>query len=263
MSALREFQTGFRAFLVGAGASADASPAARHIKAHFAANAGIYRNNVRHAHAGALAAIYPATMALVGEGYFDALARSFADRFPPTDAVLANYGDRFAGHLETRTELAHASFLPDVAQLEWAVNRSFHAHSSSSLSPGQAAALFAQAGDADGLRLLPSARLVSSRYPVRDIRGAALAGDAAALERLGPAEQHLLVFRPERDVRIEVLTSGEAAFLRSIANGAPLDEAIAGASGGDTTFSPAEAIGKLLHLGVFLAPTQQRKGTDQ
>ncbi len=258
MSALRDFQTSFRRYLTDTGEDA-ASEAARFIASGFADNASIYRNNVRHAHVGALAAIFPAIRALVGEGYFDGMAAEFSNASPPMSAILAGYGASFSDHLAGRPELSRVPFLPDVARLEWAMNEAFHAHSSFSLAPDQAAALFM--GGAGDLDLVASTRLLALDHPGLEIRAAALEGNAEAIAALTPGTQRLGVFRVGGAVRVEPLSFGEFAFLRGLSAGSPIDSAIASAFTSDCEFSPAEALGRLLHLGVFEAPASLNQGT--
>ena len=257
MSALREFQTSFKGYLTGSGEEA-AIIATRFIAGGFADNASIYRNNVRHAHVGALAAIFPAIHALVGEDYFDGLAAQYSNARPPVSAVLAGYGAGFADYLASRPELSNVPFLPDVARLEWAMNEAFHAHSSFSLAPDQAATLFA--GGGGDLDLIASTRLLALDHAALEIRAAALEGDAQAIAALAPGRQHLAVFRLAGIVRAEPVSSGEFAFLRGLSVGSPLDRAIASAFASEPEFSPAEALGRLLHLGVFQAPASLNQG---
>ena len=253
MSALRDLQTGFRGFLIS---EAEAVPG---IAVDFADNVAIYRNNVRHAHVGALQANFPAIQALVGEAFFDALALAYANAHPPYSAILAQYGSDFPAFLAARDELSPYPFLPDVARLEWALNEAFHAHSSFSLTPADAARVFSTDTGETPLTLLSSARLVSSRFRIRDICDAALEGNAERIAGLASETQNLLVMRPDAEVVIAELSDGEYAFLKALAGNASLDGALNAAIAADPSLSPAEAVGRLLHLGVFVAPEPSRQ----
>jgi hypothetical protein len=254
MPALHDFQSAFRSFLSGAGAPPPG------IAEGFADNADIYRNNVRHAHVGALKTHFPAIRILIGNDFFDALAAGYAASNPPTSAVLASYGGGFPAFLEACDDLQRHLFLPDVAQLEWALNEASHAHSPSSLTPEAAARLFADgAADAD-LQLLPSVRLVSARYPVREIRTAALDGDAQRIAALGPRRQRLLVMRRAGDIVAAELDPGAFALVEALADSAGLDAALSAGLAADPHLSPAEAVGRLLHLGAFAAPLPAEAG---
>ncbi len=257
MSTLREFQSSFKVYLTNPGEDA-AHVAARFVVPEFTGNKSIYRNNVRHAHVGALAAIYPAVRALVGEGYFDGLAALFTRAHPPVAAVLSGYGAGFSDYLAGRSELSRVPFLPDVARLEWAMNKAFHAHSSSSLAPDAAAMLFA--GGGSDLALVDSARLLALDHPALEIRSAALAGDEEGLAALAATRQRLVVFRNAGGVTAETLSPGGFALLSQLSACGSLDSAIALSFEVEPEFSPAEALARLLHLGVFCAPSSPVKG---
>src|SRR6516162_1267690 len=51
----------------------------------------IYRNNVAHGLARALAARFPACVRIVGEEFFSAMARAFIERHPPRSPILLAY----------------------------------------------------------------------------------------------------------------------------------------------------------------------------
>jgi hypothetical protein len=258
MIALRELQKSFRDYLVAT--HADELPALG-IEPGFETNASLYRNNVRSAHVGTLAAIFPAVQALVGEDYFDGLATQFARSFPPRGAVLASYGIGFPSYVASRPELRHVPFLPDVAQLEWVMNEAFHAHSSFSPTPEEAARILAHAEGELRLALRPSVRLLAASAPVREIRLAALAGDAEAIQCLDETEQFLLIFRPAGEVAVERIAAGEFTFLFVLATKGTVDAAVAAAMTRESAFSPTDAVGRLLHLGVFQTPNPSGKGT--
>ena len=253
MSALRDLQTGFRSFLIS---ETDAAPG---IAGGFADNAAIYRNNVHHTHVSSLQANFPSIQALVGDAFFDTLALDYANNHPPYSAILAQYGSEFPAYLAKREELSPYPFLPDVARLEWALNEAFHAHSSFSLTPADAARVFSTDTGETPLTLLSSARLVSSRFRIRDICDAALEGNAERIAGLASETQNLLVMRPDAEVVIAELSDGEYAFLKALAGNASLDGALNAAIAADPSLSPAEAVGRLLHLGVFVAPEPSRQ----
>ena len=142
MTALREFQMVFGEDLRGRTDTPNGGAVSRNrlsslgLVAGFDVNMNIYRNNVRHAHVGALKSIFPAVAALVGEDYFDQVAHEYAIVFPAETARLSAYGAAFPDFISGRSELADFPFLPGVAKLEGALNEAFHAPSAISLVPG-------------------------------------------------------------------------------------------------------------------------------
>src|ERR1700677_4708748 len=83
----------------------------------------IHRNTVLGALVGALRLVYPCVDRLVGEAFFDQMASALALVRPPASACLADYGEGFAEFMQAYEPAAHLGYLPDVAQLEWAMDR--------------------------------------------------------------------------------------------------------------------------------------------
>jgi hypothetical protein len=86
----------------------------------------VYRANVRAGRLAALKAAFPVVQQLVGDEFFEALARAHAQAQGSTSGDLNRFGQHFARFLrgfepvQRQPELA---YLPDVAQLEWAVHQ--------------------------------------------------------------------------------------------------------------------------------------------
>ena len=61
----------------------------------------VYRNNVAAGLTRAMEASFPTVRKLVGPQFFAAMAVEFALQHPPKSQLLMQYGDEFAGFLET------------------------------------------------------------------------------------------------------------------------------------------------------------------
>jgi hypothetical protein len=101
----------------------------------------VYRANVRAGRLAALKAAFPVVQQLVGTEFFEALARAHAQVQGSTSGDLNRFGQHFARFLrgfepvQAQPELA---YLPDVAQLEWAVHQAETAPNPSAAAAGQA-----------------------------------------------------------------------------------------------------------------------------
>ncbi len=128
MPRLRELQLGFAAALLdGAG-----DDFARHVRAVGLTGARrlqVYRNNTVLNLTGALAAVYPVTRRLVGEGFFQYTAACYIARHPSRSGDLHEFGEHFPLFLQSFAPVAALTYLPDVARLEWAYHQVFHAAS--------------------------------------------------------------------------------------------------------------------------------------
>ena len=187
----------------------------------------VYRNNVNASLAAALAARFPVVERLVGAEYFRAMALVFIRTNPPTSPVLSQYGEAFPSFLEQFEPAAALVYLPDVARLEWARNRAYHAADAkpaaiavlSDIAPRQLAGVT--------LVLHPAASFLASPYPVVSIW--ITNTHDATVKPIGPdaGGECALVTRPELEVLVTPVPAASSAFLAAVAHGEPLGEAAA------------------------------------
>jgi hypothetical protein len=184
----------------------------------------VHRNNVVASLVQVLKARFPVVEKLVGEEFFAATARIFVANQPPRTPLLATYGDDFAAFLAAFEPARELAYLADVARLEAARTRAYHAADAVPLDAGAFAALDAERIGAVRIDLHPSAEIISSPHPIVTI-WAMNSGE----RELAPIEtwrgEDALVIRPHLDVEIRLLPPGGAAFLRALAEGLPLGKA--------------------------------------
>jgi hypothetical protein len=188
----------------------------------------VYRNNVVVGLVNALRTRFPATERIVGADFFSAMAQLFVTAHPPRSKILSEYGDAFPGFIAQFEPAAELPYLPDVAQLEAARTRAYHAADVEPVLLDALAAIDpAQIGQMR-VGLHPSLQIVRSRYPIVTI-WAMNSGEA----ELGPvdfdAAEDALVVRPQFEVSVRQLPAGGAVFLLALADGATLAEAAAAA----------------------------------
>jgi len=87
-----------------------------------AARLGIYRNNVVTRLTQSLSAAYPVVSQLVDPSFFAYAAGEFIGRHLPESGCLSNYGVTFPAFLAEFPPAAELKYLPDVANLEWAIH---------------------------------------------------------------------------------------------------------------------------------------------
>ncbi|WP_170317801.1 DNA-binding domain-containing protein [Paroceanicella profunda] len=189
---------------------------------------GIWRNNVRGAAAGALAATYPALRALTGPRFFEAMCQELLHAHPPRSPVLHEYGAEMAGFVAGFPPLARYPWLEGVARLEWARLKAYHAAEAPSLGLGVLGAHAPQALAGLRLRLHPSFALVESAWPVVTIWAETTGRADPSQPDMSRAEAGL-VLRPDWVVETTAISPARAAFLRCIAAGGTLGAAAAAA----------------------------------
>ena len=94
---------------------------------------GVYRNNVIAGLVSSLAARFPVVGRLVGDEFFGAMARCYVIDQPPRSPVLLLYGDTFPEFIENFVPAGSIEYLADVARLEFAKGRAYHATDASPL----------------------------------------------------------------------------------------------------------------------------------
>jgi len=187
----------------------------------------IYRNNVVVSLIDALATTFPVTQALVGVDFFRAMARIYVGESPPTSRFLAEYGASFPDFIALFPHASELPYLADVALLEHLRVVAYHA---ADATPLAAAAFLPLLADPEGLlelrfRLHPACRWQRSVHPVFSIWAAHQeAGDLGQIDFA--VGEHVLVIRPDYEVRVVSLPQGAVELLDALSGGASLAGAI-------------------------------------
>ncbi len=216
----------------------------------------VYRNNVMVALTGALEARFPASRRIVGAEFFAAMARAFAASSPPRSPVMMVYGDAFPAFIESFEPAASVPYLADVARLEAARTRAYHAADAEPLARERL--VEALQGEAETLcfTLHPSIELVSSSHPIVTI-WAMNAGETEVAPIEDWQGEEALVSRPCLDVEVRRLPSGAAGFLEALRGGAPLAAAVATALAATPGFDLAENLVTLLGARLVVGVTRR------
>lgn len=188
----------------------------------------VHRNNVVLSLVQALAETFPVIRAVLGDGAFGAIARAFVAAQPPRSPVLAHYGDGFAEALSQHEAAAGQPWLADLARLEWARVRAFHATDAPSLGADAIAAQLADPARLPQARLWlhPSVGIVGSRFAIVSL-WAAHQGPDGAPETCADEAEAALVLRIDDDVAVLSIPAAAAAFVRALRTGETLGDAAA------------------------------------
>ncbi len=224
-----------------------------------AARLAVHRNNVVSSLVDGLASTFPVVQALVGEDFFRAMAAAFVRASPPRSPVLAGYGDAMPDFIAGFAPAAGLAYLADMARLEFARVRAFHAADAAPLSAAAAAAVLAHGERVGELRLVrhPAWQLLRSPHPIVSLWAAHQTeiddGRLAAID-LAQAEA-ALVLRPVLEVCVLALAPGAAAFAEALGRQAGLADAAAAAAAADPDFDLAATLGLLLAQGALTGMT--------
>lgn len=213
---------------------------------------GVYRSNVAVGLRAALATRFAATERIVGADFFAAMAQDFIAAHPPRSPLLLAYGEDFPDFIATFAPAAGLAYLPDVARLETARGRAYHAADAAPLDPGVLARLAPDRIAGLVLRPHPAVSVLRSAHPVVAI-WAMNAGEAP----LAPIEEwsgeDALVVRPALTVEVRRLPPGGAVFLGALAAGTPLGVAAGQAAGEADGFDLTLNLTIALASGAFAA----------
>lgn len=219
----------------------------------------VYRNNVIVGMVNALSSGFPVIERIVGEDFFQAMARAYALAEPPRSPVLMDYGAGFADFIAGFAPAASLPYLPDVARIERAWREAYHAADAEPLTAADFAAVDADAVAGLVLQLHPSLRLLRSAYPAQTIWTMNAPNGEVRPVDLDQAEDTLIV-RPDAEVTVRRVPPGGAAFVAALGRRATLGEAAALALADDERFDLGGNISGLIAAGAVTAIVTSERG---
>lgn len=202
----------------------------------------VYRNNVAVSLTEALITAFPVIVKLLGEENFRILAGQFLRAHPPASPLMMHYGAELPEFLQSFEPTQKYGYLPDVARLELAIRESYHAADASPISPEALQALPPEALMAAKLELVPSVRLISSKWPLFQLWQFNMAGGPKPEMRA----EDVLITRPEFDPQPVALPRCGGIFVQSLLHGETFGEALTAASSHNPEFDLSQSLAALL-----------------
>jgi hypothetical protein len=218
------------------------------------ARIGVYRNNVLSNYRNTLRAVYPVVLALVGEPFFDHACDTYASQHPSRSGDLSDFGGEFGDFLAGWPPAAQLAYLSDVARLEWAVERVFHAVDPVALDLHALALVPREELPSLRFQLHPASRIVCSPYPILriwQVNQPGFAGNQAV--ELHAGGDALLVIRRDATVELERLSAGELSLLQALAADHTLAQAHAQALEADPRLNLAALLQHYVLSGTLVA----------
>ncbi len=262
MLALRDLQSAFsRALLEGADELLAGEIADDGLTG--ASRLQIYRTHVFTTLTDVLKDAYPVVCRLVDERFFAYAADHFIRRHLPGSPCLLEYGAAVPEFLAAFPPCQDLAYLPDVARLEWAMNRAAHAEDAPAIDPAALGDLSADDAGRLVLQFHPSLSLLESPWPVDHIWRAHQPGaDPAVPVDLAAGGACLEVCRRHDDVTFRRLDPATHALRTALWRGATLESAALAALARDPALDLAAALHALLDEGIvtgFDVPPSQRR----
>lgn len=193
----------------------------------------VHRNNVVVSMVQALADGFPVVQRLVGDAFFAAMAGVYVRTHPPRSPVLAEYGDGFADWLAGFEPAAGLPYLPDMARLERARVRAYHALDSAALEADALAGCVRASDGLDRVRLgiHPATTAIVSDWAVASLWAAHQhEGDEAIARVALEHAESALVLREGADVLVLPVGRADAVFLQTLQSAQALATAVEAAT---------------------------------
>lgn len=210
----------------------------------------VYRNNIAVSLREAIRAGFPIITKLLGGKNMDGLAQVFLRAHPPSSPVLMHYGAKFPAFLAGTAQLSHLGYLADVARLELAIRRSYHAADTAAIAPDLLANLAPETLMRATLTFAPTVQLIRSDWPIFDIWRYNTEPDAP---KPRPEPQDVLVTRPEFDPAPQLLPPGAAIWILDLMNGQSIGAAHDAALANTPDFDLTAPLTLLLQGGALIS----------
>lgn len=207
----------------------------------------VYRNNVAASLTEAMHSAFPVIAKLLGKQNMDGLAGIYLRQHPPSSPLMMFYGEHFPAFLEGMEQLQHLGYLGDVARLELALRRAYHAADAAPIAPETLGALPPDALLNTRLALAPAVQVLRSPWPIHAIWRYNTEDGAP---KPAPQAQDVLITRPEFDPIPQNLPPAGAVWIRALMAGATIGEAMEHAAAEDEAFDLGSTLALLLQGGA-------------
>lgn len=225
---LAELQRALAARILARGESTDLEalicvPAAADAAARVAVYADGYPARIREA----LRETFPAVAQILGDGSFAALADRYAKDLSADLQNLNFVGAALPAYLGSDRVRGDLPFLPALAELEWAVDRCFHAELLPPFAASACSGWSLEQWSRARVGFQPGLGLVCGPWPLRELRETARCERSEIDVDLVDRHDRVLVYRRGFDVVVESVEAAEADAVASLRGGELLGEVAA------------------------------------
>jgi hypothetical protein len=218
----------------------------------------IYRANVAASATKALVAAYPVVRQVVGETFFDGLARAYQRLVPSTSGDLTDYGEAFSGFVSEFPHTQSLPYLPDLARLEWAVHRAYGAQDAQSWDHQQSLAGVAPERQSSiCFDWAAGTAIVDSTFPIAHVWLIHQPDFEGEFDVDWSVRERALVSRDGFRVVVSALGAGDAAFIGSSLAGSALGVSAERALAAEPGFDLGRLLGRLVGSNVICGFTTQ------
>ncbi|MEM6657454.1 MAG: DNA-binding domain-containing protein [Pseudomonadota bacterium] len=217
----------------------------------------VYRNNVAVSLTEAMQQAFPVITKLLGTQNMDGLSGMFLRQHPPSSPLMMFYGEDFPKFLSDMPQLSHLPYLPDVARLELALRRSYHA-ADSAAAAADALAVSPEDVLRASLTFAPAMRVIRSDWPIYAIWRFNTQADAPKPQARA---EDVLITRPEYDPLPQELPPGGAHWIAHLIAGDTIGDAFEKTATDTPGFDLGTTLALLLQGGAITSVTIERLET--
>lgn len=186
----------------------------------------IYQDNTFKNLADYLQEIYPATVQLLGSGFFRGMVQEFIQSTPLKQGNIHGYGGRLESFIRGHSAIQNYPYMGDLVALEWMLHRAYYADSSR-LRIENSKTLPQQQLLTTALSLNESVRLLSSPYSIYDLWYQSRPGYEGELQwQPEPVSSYLVVFK-QATLEVKQLNEAEYSLLSMFQSEMTLNKALA------------------------------------
>ena len=202
----------------------------------------------------ALRETFPAVAHILGDGSFAALADGYARGVPADLRNLNVVGAALPEYLESDRASEDLPFLPALAELEWAVDRCFHADLLAAFEPSICSGWSLEDWGRAKIGFQPGLALVCAPWPLRELRETCRSERSEIDVDLIDRHDRVLVYRRGFEVAVESIGAAEAKAIASLQNQESLGEVTQKLAGtGAEPGSVAGFFGRWVSLGLVIS----------
>ena len=223
----------------------------------------VYRNNVVAGLIDALRETFPVALRIVGEDFFNAMARAYVALDPPRSPILLEYGAGFANFIDEFEPASSLPYLSDVCRIERAWLDAYHAPEALPIDPSQLGAVPPSEIPGIRLELHPSVRLLRSKFPALTIWKTNVDGGAPIPVDLEGGGEDVLIGRPYADVEVRGISGSAFTFVQAIAFHSTILQAVETALDSDPKFSLSNALAALIETNLVVSYRTGGKVLDE
>lgn len=215
----------------------------------------VYRNNIVGGLTDTLILTFPLLEKLVGKDFLEGMARSFVLENPPESGCLNTYGTGFDKFIADFKPAESLPYLPEVAALEIAMTETYYAGNDTPMMPEDLSAIKPDNLPDLNVKLRNSVRLISSRFPLDEIRNFCLTEeeDNNKTLDLDQGGVDLMIYRPDLEVLIVKLQKDEMTMLKNLQQAQKLGKALESTLNDHPGFNFQDFLQRHIELETFLS----------